>query len=120
MIASRPVTEAHSAPAHVPDAAGCIVSRRILDRTGRVRWLLREEPAHPADSGWRFLSELDDDEYADDPANMVVLDLSTVAGIEPAIAAISHLPVGSDLQLVVENGAPHVLDNLTGAEVRDL
>ena len=111
------MTDHLSSPVFVENAGGAVVSRRILDGTGQVRWLLREEPAHPSDSGWRFLSELDDDEYANDPANMVTLDFSTVAAIEPAVLGIYHLPVGSDLQLVVENGGRHVLDNITGQEL---
>ena len=46
--------------------------------------------------------------------------LATVAAIEPAAFAIYHLPVGSDLQLVVENGGRHFLDNITGEEIRHL
>ena len=114
------MTDHLSSPDFVENAGGAVVSRRILDGTGHVKWLLREEPAHPMDSGWRFLSELDDDEYANDPANMVTLEFSTVAAIEPAVFAIYHLPVGSDLQLVVENGARHFLDNVTAEEIRHL
>ncbi|MEP7764837.1 DUF2185 domain-containing protein [Sanguibacter sp. 25GB23B1] len=120
MIASRPVTDHLSSPVFVEHAGGAVVSRRILDGTSGIKWLLREEPAHPADSGWRFLSAIDDDAYADDPANMVTLDFTTVAAIEPAVFSIYHLPVGSDLQLVVENGGRHFLDNITGQEITHL
>ncbi|MFP3325387.1 DUF2185 domain-containing protein, partial [Planococcus sp. SIMBA_160] len=40
-----------------------------------------------------------------------------VANIEPAILGIYELPIGSDLQLVSENGKIRFVDNLTGKEV---
>jgi len=57
---------------------------------------------NPADNGWRFLAEEDDDTYINTPGNLVVVDFNTVAAIEPAVISIYLLPIGSDLQLVEE------------------
>lgn len=101
-------------PDFIPDAGGSIVSRRVLDGTSPLKWMLREASANAVDNGWRFFSEADDDAYINDPANNVVVDFNTVAGIEPAIIPIWNLPVGSDLQLVVEDGRRTIFDNATG------
>lgn len=75
--------------------------------------MVRGEAVTRVDNGWRFFSEIDDDDYVNDPANLVVCDFNTVAQIEPAILAIYSFPVGSDLQLVVENRKYYFIDNIT-------
>ena len=101
----------------IKDAGGCIVSKNIVDGKGNLKWLLREEPVDEVDNGWRFLSDIDDDDYINNPDNLLVCDFNTVANIEPAILGIYLLPVGSDLQLVVQNGKISFFDNLTETEI---
>ncbi|MEQ6898219.1 DUF2185 domain-containing protein [Microbacterium sp. KR10-403] len=106
-----------STPDFVQNSGGCVVSKNILSGRGRLTWLVREPSTNPADNGWRFLSDIDDDEYLADPNNMAVATFNQVAEIEPAIIGIYALPVGSDLQLVVENGRRRFYDNNTGQVV---
>jgi len=101
----------------IKKAGGCIVSKNIINEKGKLKWVLREQSINPVDNGWRFFSEIDDDDFVNDPNNLVVCDLNTVANIEPAILGIYDLPIGSDLQLVSENGKIRIIDNLTGNEV---
>lgn len=77
-------------------AGGCIVSKNIVDGKGKLKWLLREKSLNPADNGWRFFSDIDDDEF--------VNDFNTVVEIEPAIIVVYPFPVGSDMQLVNIDG----------------
>ena len=98
-------------------AGGCIVSKNILNGKGKVKWLLREEPINEIDNGWRFFSDVDDDDFINNPNNLLVCDFNTVANIEPAILGVYLLPIGSDLQLVVKNGEISFFDNLTGIEI---
>ena len=58
----------------INNAGAAIVSRKIVERTGNIKWLTREEPFAPQDSGWRVLSDRDTAEYLDDPKNMTVVD----------------------------------------------
>lgn len=101
----------------IKKAGACIVSKNIINETGKLKWILREKSIDAVDNGWRFFSENDDDEYINNPDNLVVCDFNTVANIEPAILGIYELPIGSDLQLVSENGKIRFVDNLTGKEV---
>ena len=79
----------------INNAGAAIVSRKIVERTGNIKWLNREEPFAPQDSGWRVLCNL-----------------------EPACIGIYDLPIGSDIQLVVEpDGRRRWFDNKTEKEI---
>ena len=105
-------------PTYIQGAGAAIVSRKIVERTGNIKWLTREEPFAPQDSGWRILSDRDTDEYLADPANMTVVDFNEICDIEPACIGIYDLPVGSDIQLVVEpDGRRRWFDNTTQREI---
>lgn len=83
---------------------GCIVSNNILSVKGELKWCFRESPVNNMDSGWRFLSDADTDEYLADPNNSSVCALDTVVQIEPAVLSIINLPVGTDVELTVVDG----------------
>ncbi len=103
---------------YITNAGAAIVSRKIVERTGNIKWLTREAPIAPQDTGWRILSDRDTDEYLADPANMTVVDFNDICDIEPACIGIYDLPVGSDIQLVVESdGRRRWFDNKTEREI---
>lgn len=101
----------------ITNAGAAIVSRKIVERTGNIKWLTREAPIAPQDTGWRILSDRDTDEYLADPANMTVVDFNDICDIEPACIGIYDLPVGSDIQLVVEPDGRRWFDNKTEREI---
>ena len=102
----------------ITNAGAAIVSRKIVERTGNIKWLTREAPIAPQDTGWRILSDRDTDEYLADPANMTVVDFNELCALEPACIVIYDLPVGSDIQLVVEpDGRRRWFDNKTEREI---
>lgn len=102
----------------ITNAGAAIVSRKIVERTGNIKWLTREAPIAPQDTGWRILSDRDTDEYLADPANMTVVDFNELCTLEPACIGIYDLPVGSDIQLVVEpDGRRRWFDNQTEREI---
>ena len=103
---------------YITNAGAAIVSRKIVERTGSIKWLTREAPIAPQDTGWRILSDRDTDEYLADPANMTVVDFNELCELEPACIGIYNLPVGSDIQLVVEpDGRRRWFDNKTQREI---
>lgn len=102
----------------ITNAGAAIVSRKIVERTGNIKWLTREAPIAPQDTGWRILSDRDTDEYLADPANMTVVDFNELCALEPACIGIYDLPVGSDIQLVVEpDRRRRWFDNKTEREI---
>lgn len=106
-----------SVPDFVPSSGASVVSRRIMDKTARLRWLVRNAPITPQDNGWRFFSELDDDAYAADPDNFEIASFNSVASIEPAVIPVLHLPVGTDLELVRDDTGKRFVDSTTGEEI---
>lgn len=93
---------------------GSIVSKNILEKRGKIKWCFREESVNALDNGWRFLSEIDTDDYLQDTSNMVVCDWGTIFEIEPAIAAIFNMPIGTDLTLMYESQRKYFVFTETG------
>ena len=89
---------------------GCIVSNNILSEKGELKWCFRESPVNNMDSGWRFLSSIDTDEYLADANNSSVCSLDTIVQIEPAILAVINLPVGTDVALTIVDGEKVFVD----------
>ena len=105
-------------PTYIRDAGYAFVSRKIAERTGNIKWLIRETPIALDDSGWRVLSDRDTAEYLDDPKNMTVVDFNELCNLEPACIGIYDLPIGSDIQLIVEpDGRRRWFDNKTAKEI---
>ncbi len=96
---------------------GSVVSKNILENKGRLKWCFREKSVNEIDNGWRFLSEIDTDEYLEAASNMAVCDWGTIFEKEPAIAPIFDMPIGTDLTLVYENGKKFFVHTETGEKV---
>ena len=95
----------------------CMVSRNIYEGKGRLKWCIREKSVRDADNGWRFLSEIDTDEYLADKKNWCVLAYETLIDIEPAILPIYNMPVGTELTLLYEDNKKTFVDRKTGEPV---
>lgn len=63
-----------------------------------VGFMYREEPEFDADSGWRFLSGTETQEYIDDPENLAIYDVNTIANYDPDIIPLLGLPAGTALE----------------------
>lgn len=75
---------------------GCIVSDRIMVDGCKVGFCYREEPApDQPDSGWRFLSGDETEEYLGDPGHADVYGLNTLCNYDPDVIALLDAPVGS-------------------------
>lgn len=93
---------------------GSIVSMNILEKKGRMKWCFREESVNEIDNGWRFLSEVDTDDYLQDASNMIVCDWATIIEIEPAILPIFNMPIGTELTLVYEEERKYFIYSESG------
>ena len=96
---------------------GSIVSRNILENKGRIKWCFREKPVNQVDNGWRFLSEIDTDEFLGNASNMVICSWGTILEIEPAVLPIFDMPVGTELTLVYEGKRKFFVRTETGEPV---
>jgi len=92
----------------------CMVSRNIYEKKGKLKWCIREESAKEVDNGWRFLSDIDTDEFLSDVNNWCILAYETAIEIEPAILAIYDLPIGTEVTLLQEDNKRFFVDTNTG------
>ena len=76
----------------IPYMGSCLATDHITVEGRKVGYMYREEPDDKIDSGWRFFSGEESDDYANDPANLARYDVNTICNYDPAI--IPHL--GSD------------------------
>jgi hypothetical protein len=67
----------------------CLASDRITVAGQQVGFMYRELPDDATDSGWRFFSGDETQDYADDPANFALHDVNTIANYDPEI--VEHL-----------------------------
>jgi hypothetical protein len=73
----------------------CFATDMIVVRGKPVGFMYREAPDNEQDSGWRFMSGLEDQDYMDDDANHGVYDVNTVANYDPTIVPLLDAAVGS-------------------------
>lgn len=73
----------------------CIATDRITVDGAEVGYCYRESPDDALDSGWRFFAGDETEEYTDDPNNLALYDVNTIANYDSAITALLESPVGS-------------------------
>lgn len=76
----------------------CIVSNKITMEGSPVGFMYRETPSEKDDSGWRFLSGTESQEYVDDPMTSKILDVNTVANYDQAIIPYLSRKPGTELE----------------------
>lgn len=77
---------------------GAIASNKIMVDGLLVGYMYREEPTFDHDSGWRFFSGTETQEYADDASNFRIYEVNTVANFDEAIIPYLDFPVGTELE----------------------
>ncbi len=97
---------------------GCIISKHLLNSQGDFKWCFREKSVNSVDTGWRFLSDIDTDEYLNNPDNLSVCNIKTMIQIEPAILSILDLPVNSDLTFVFDGKKRYFINNQDNSIIR--
>ena len=74
---------------------GCFATDMITVEGRKVGYMYREKPDFDDDSGWRFFAGTESPEYVDDPGNMAIYDVNTIANYDPAIIPLLDSAVGS-------------------------
>jgi hypothetical protein len=76
----------------------CIATKQITVDGKKVMFMYREKPTHTIDSGWRFLSGDEDDNYMAKSQNFSYYDLNTIANYDQAIIPYIDAPEGSEFE----------------------
>lgn len=92
---------------HLTDIkGGCIASNKITVDGEKIGYAYREgsDKQFPGDTGWRFLSGTEDNEYSEDPNNFNIFELNTICNYDEAVLPIlnslkhtSYVRVGDKL-----------------------
>lgn len=65
-----------------------LASLKVGSERKKVRYMYRETPDSPEDSGWRFFSGEEEQDYVEDPNNVKIYDVNTIAEIDPSIITL--------------------------------
>lgn len=84
----------------VPHMGGCFAADKITVVGMKVGYMYREEPDEQMDSGWRFFSGTEDQDYIDDPKNIMIYNVNTNANYDRAIIRYLDLPFGTELERI--------------------
>ena len=77
---------------------GCIASDRITVDGLKVGYMYRETPTNETDSGWRFFSGDETDEYTNDPDNFNVFELNTICNYDESIIPYLNSEIGTSFE----------------------
>jgi hypothetical protein len=75
-----------------PGHGYCIASDMITTGGKPVGFMYRDKPENNDDSGWRFLSGAESQQYLDDPKNLAIYDVNTIANYDPDIIPLLDAP----------------------------
>ena len=88
-----------------PGHGACLASEMILVDGHLVGFMYREAPDFAEDSGWRFLTGLESDEYMKDPNKFALYDINTIANYDPDIVQFLAAPIGTAFERVPPDNA---------------
>ncbi|MFZ5892952.1 MAG: DUF2185 domain-containing protein [Myxococcota bacterium] len=85
----------HEIQAVAPGHGSCSATDKIVVGGEKVGFMYREAPANAEDSGWRFLSGSESEDYMNDPKNHGVYDVNLIANCDRDIVPHLSAPIGS-------------------------
>ncbi|MGQ7269015.1 DUF2185 domain-containing protein [Marinobacter nauticus] len=72
----------------------CFATDMITVEGEPVRFMYREHPDNDVDSGWRFMSGYESDQYMENAENHGIYDVNTIANYDPSIIPFLDAEVG--------------------------
>ena len=84
----------------LPGAGACLATDKITVDGELVDYMYREDSSYAEDTGWRFLSGTEDQDYIDNPDNSAFYSVNTIANYDKAIIPYLHLPLGVQLERI--------------------
>ncbi len=88
----------------------CVASDEITLRGNVVGFMYRETPDDVTDSGWRFFSGNETQEYADDSRHFEIYDVNTIANYDPEIIPLLDSPTMSAFERNTISGKLESID----------
>lgn len=76
---------------------GCFGTEMITVEGHKVGYMYREQP-HDTETGWVFTAGLESQEYMDDPKNLAIYDVNTIANYDCEIIPFLDAPLDQRLR----------------------
>ncbi len=76
----------------------CLATDKITIDGNRVGYMYKELPNRPDDTGWRFFSGIETQEYANNPNNLQIYDINTICNYDPDIIEFLDAPNDSQFE----------------------
>ena len=93
-----------------------LATKMLVDGRRRVRFMYREKPDNPQDSGWRFFCGDEDDAYVSNPDNIAVYDINTILAIDKSVLPYLSSAVGTALERTDEHACFRVSEGFAPEE----
>jgi len=74
---------------------GALVSAKVFEDGGVIRFAYREEADNERDSGWRLFTGLETDEYTNNAGNIRICNVNWLVDLDPTLAEIFKAEAGS-------------------------
>ncbi|MBY0536945.1 MAG: DUF2185 domain-containing protein [Chitinophagaceae bacterium] len=87
----------------VDKVGSCIATDKITVEGLLVGYMYRTEPEFDSDSGWRFFSGTESQEYVDNPNNSMIYSVNTIANYDKAIIPFLEFDIGTELERTIDN-----------------
>lgn len=84
----------------IQSIGGCMATDKITVNGELVDFMYREQPDFDSDSGWRFISGTETQDYVDNADNWAIYDTNTIANYDKAIIPYLDLPIGTELERI--------------------
>jgi hypothetical protein len=84
----------------VPRMGYCMATDKITVEGLCVGYMYREEAEDVNDSGWRFFSGTETQEYIDNPDNIGIYDVNTIANYDNAVIPYLNEQMGAELNRI--------------------
>jgi hypothetical protein len=76
----------------------CYASDKITVDGLPVKYMYREPPTFAEDSGWRFFSGTETQDYVDNPDNLMIYAVNTIANYDLSIIPYLDMSIGTELE----------------------
>ena len=80
-----------------------LATKMLVEGRRKVRYMYRERPTNPQDSGWRFFCGGEDDDYVNNPDNIAICDINTILEIDESVLPYLNYQTGVALEREDEN-----------------
>ncbi len=79
----------------VPGLGFCFATDQVTVEGHLISYMYREEPEEGGDSGWRFFSGMESQNYVDNPSHTSIYDVNTIANYDEGIIPLLDAPQGA-------------------------